>query len=203
MLLVKRLWILFFIFLTSFGFGQNQPHYYVLFSARSPTLSPFSIGGHAFITWRSEDSTNQKFEQYTYGFFPKKGMGLFKNVEGTVVEGYTKNSNKERFVRRFILEVDSIQFFESLKEVELWKTQAYNLFNNNCVNFMNDVAAKLSLDKVSTKSCLFPMKPYRYIKKLRKLNSYRITKNVFLEKVRLRILRKVNVEEEKDDEDGG
>jgi hypothetical protein len=197
MTLKKHILLFFGILLLSIGFSQTS-RYYILLSARS--LRPFSVGGHAFITWLSEDSLALKNEQYTYGFFPKKGMGLFKSVEGQIVEGYVKNSNRERFVRRFIIEIDSLQYSETLQTVELWKTQTYNLFNNNCVNFMNDIAAKLGLKTVSTKTCLFPMKPYRYIKKLRKSNKERITKNEYLEHIRLKMLRKVEVQEESDDD---
>jgi PPPDE putative peptidase domain len=198
---LKHFLIFLFFTFTTLGFAQNQEHYYILFSARFPSFRPFSIGGHAFITWRSEDSLFQKVEQYTYGFFPKKGMGIFKSVEGLVMEGYVKNSNRERLVRRFIIEVDSAQYIETLGEVDTWKTQSYNLFNNNCVHFMNVMASKLKLLPVPPKSCIFPLKPYRYIKKLKKLNALRIVKNALLEKVRLRILKKGKVEEEKDDEE--
>jgi hypothetical protein len=203
MLLLKRCFILSFFLFSVLGFAQTEQHYYVLFSARFATFAPFSIGGHAFITWRSEDSLQQKIEQFTYGFFPKKGMGLFGSVEGQMVEGYTKNSNKERFVRRFIIEVDSAQFNESLRAVEKWKTQNYNLMNNNCVDFMNDIALKLGLTGVSTKACIFPLKPSRYIKRLKKKNKDRIIKNAYLEKIRLKMLRKVEVEQEVDEDDMG
>jgi hypothetical protein len=201
MLSLKRWLVLLFFILSTLGFAQNQQHYYVLFSARFATIAPFSIGGHAFITWRTEDSAQQKIDQFTYGFFPKKGMGIFKSVEGHLIEGYTKNSNRERFVRRFIIEVDSVQFAESLTEMEKWKTQPYNLFNNNCVGFMNDIAQKLGLTGVSTKACIFPMKPSRYIRKLKKKNKGRIIKNAYLEKIRLKMLRKVQVEQEEEDDD--
>jgi hypothetical protein len=201
MLLLKRCFLLCFLIFSVFGFSQTEQHYYVLFSARFATVVPFSIGGHAFITWRSEDSSQQKIEQFTYGFFPKKGMGLFGSVEGNMVEGYTKNSNRERFVRRFIIEVDSMQFVESLREVENWKSESYNLFNKNCVHFMNEVALKLGLTGVSTKACIFPLKPSRYIKRLKKKNKDRIIKNVYLEKVRLKMLRKVEAEQEVDEDD--
>lgn len=201
MLYFKRLTFFYFLLLSTISFAQTQQHYYILFSARFPTFRPFSIGGHAFITWRSEDTILQRVEQYTYGFFPKKGMGLFKNVEGNVVEGYIKNSNRDRLVRRFIVEVDSAVYFETLKEVDVWKAQPYNLFNNNCVNFIKNIALKMGLKVPTTKSCLFPRKPFRYIKKMKKLNTLRIVKNAFLEKVRLRILKKVEIEDEKDDEE--
>ena len=201
MLYLKRLIFFYFLLLSTISFAQTQQHYYILFSARFPTFRPFSIGGHAFITWRSEDTILQRVEQYTYGFFPKKGMGLFKNVEGNVVEGYIKNSNRDRLVRRFIVEVDSAVYFETLKEVDVWKAQPYNLFNNNCVNFIKNIALKMGLKVPTTKSCLFPRKPFRYIKKMKKLNTLRIVKNAFLEKVRLRILKKVEIEDEKDDEE--
>jgi hypothetical protein len=200
-MLLKRFFLLCFSLLAVLGFAQNEKHYYVLFSARFATFVPFSIGGHAFITWRSEDSLQQKIEQFTYGFFPKKGMGLFRSVEGQMVEGYTKNSNKERFVRRFIIEVDSAQFSESLNVVEKWKTQNYNLLNNNCVDFLNEVALQLGLTGVSTKAWIFPLKPSRYIKRLKKKNKDRIIKNDYLEKIRLKILRKVEVEQEDDEDD--
>ena len=201
MLFLKRHVFLYFLLISTISFAQTQQHYYILFSARFPTFRPFSIGGHAFITWRSEDTVLQRVEQYTYGFFPKKGMGLFKNVEGNVVEGYIKNSNRDRLVRRFIVEVDSAVYFETLKEVDVWKAQPYNLFNNNCVNFIKNIALKMGLKVPTTKSCLFPRKPFRYIKKMKKLNTLRLVKNAFLEKVRLRILKKVEIEDEKDDEE--
>ena len=179
MLYFKRLTFFYFLLLSTISFAQTQQHYYILFSARFPTFRPFSIGGHAFITWRSEDTILQRVEQYTYGFFPKKGMGLFKNVEGNVVEGYIKNSNRDRLVRRFIVEVDSAVYFETLKEVDVWKAQPYNLFNNNCVNFIKNIALKMGLKVPTTKSCLFPRKPFRYIKKMKKLNTLRIVKNAF------------------------
>lgn len=201
MFFLKRLIFFYFLLISTISFAQTQQHYYILFSARFPTFRPFSIGGHAFITWRSEDTILQRVEQYTYGFFPKKGMELFKNVEGNVVEGYIKNSNRDRLVRRFIVEVDSAVYFETLKEVDVWKAQPYNLFNNNCVNFIKNIALKMGLKTPSTKSCIFPRKPFRYIKKMKKLNTLRIVKNAFLEKVRLRILKKVEIEDEKDDEE--
>jgi hypothetical protein len=200
MLHIKRLFILFFIFLSSLCLAQTQ-HYFIQFSARFPALRPFSLGGHAFITWRSEDSTLQKEEQFTYGFFPKKGGGIFKNTEGAVVEGYVKNSNRERLVRRFIIEVDSALYFKTLESATAWKTQYYNLFNKNCVDFMNDLALKLNLKTPPTKKCIFPRKPQKYIKLLKKLNRANIVKNTFLEKVRLRILRKAQVETEDEEDD--
>jgi hypothetical protein len=200
MLFLKRFLVFYCLALSFAGFSQNQ-HYYILFSARFPSFRPFSIGGHAFVTWRSEDSIFQKVEQFTYGFFPKKGTPIFHGVEGLVVEGYVKNSNRDRLVRRFIIEVDSTDYHESLKEVDTWKTQSYQLFNNNCVNFMKDIAEKLRLKTLPTKGCIFPKKPFRYIKKLKKLNASRIVKNAYLEKVRLRILKKGQVADEKDDEE--
>jgi hypothetical protein len=200
MQLLKTLALLYFILLSTWGFAQNT-HYYVLFSARFPTMRPFSISGHAFITWRSEDTLAQKFEQYSYGFFPKKGVGLFNSTEGVLVEGYAKNSNRERLVRRFIIEIDSAQFAESLKEVALWQKESYQLLNNNCVHFMNQIATKLNLKTVSTNTCLFPIRPFRYIKHLKKTNKTRIVKNSVLERVRLRMLRVAEIEEEMDDEE--
>lgn len=199
--LLKHFFLLFCILLATLGFTQNQQHYYILFSARFPTLRPFSLGGHAFITWRSEDSAFQKVEQFTYGFFPKKGSPVFKSVQGLLVEGYVKNSNRDLLVRRFIIEVDSAAYFETLKEVDNWKKQSYNLFTNNCVDFMRDMAAKLKLNAPRVRTCILPQKPFRYVKKLKKLNTSRIVKNEYLKKVRLRILKKAGVIVEKDDEE--
>ena len=153
------------------------------------------------MTWRSEDSAFQKVEQVTYGFFPKKGHGIFKNAQGTVVEGYVKNSNRERLVRRFIIEVDSLAYAETLNGVDAWQLQAYNFLDNNCVDFMNDIALRLGLELPDTQTCIFPRKPSGYIRKLKKLNKSKIVKNKALEKVRLRMLRKVEVMEEDDDDE--
>jgi hypothetical protein len=198
MLILKRLFIVFFIGLSSISFAQQQ-RYYILFSARFASFRPFSIGGHAFITWRSEDSAFQKVEQFTYGFFPKKHR-IFKDVEGTVIEGYVKNSNRERLVRRFILEVDSATYAETLQGVAFWQQQPYNLLDNNCVDFMNDMALRLGLHIPSTQTWIFPKKPSSYIRRLKKMNRDRLIKNPVLERVRLRMLRKAQIMEEEDDE---
>jgi hypothetical protein len=200
MAISKQLLIPFFLFLSQLILAQT-PHYYVLFSARLPTLRPFSIGGHAFITWRNEDSLRQKTSQFTYGFFPTKGMGILKNVEGTIKEGYAKNSNRERFVRRFIIEVDSAEYAETLQEVEVWKSQGYSLYNNNCIHFMNAIAVKLGLKPASTRSCIIPMYPFKFIRKLKKMNRLRIVKNKYLENARLRMMKKAEIIEELDDDD--
>ena len=200
MLFLKRFLSVFFIVLSTCCFAQKQ-HYYILFSARSTSFRPFSITGHAFITWRTEDSTSNEIEQLTYGFFPKSEYSIFKTVEGAVVEGYVKNSRGERFVRRFIMEVDSLSYTETLNGVDAWQLQAYNLLDNNCVDFMNDIALRLGLELPDTQTWIFPKKPSGYIRKLKKLNKSKIVKNKVLEKVRLRMLRKVEVMEEEDDDD--
>jgi hypothetical protein len=199
MLLLKHFFTILLLAFSSLCFAQTQ-HYYILFSARFASFRPFSIGGHAFITWRSEDSAFQKVEQLTYGFFPKKGGGLFKSVEGSVVEGYVKNSNRERLVRRFMIEVDSALYAESLHHVDTWQAQFYNFFNKNCVDFMNEMAVKLDLKIPPPKSCIFPRRPSTYIRKLKKLNKIKLVKNISLEKVRLRILHKAKVDIEEDDD---
>lgn len=198
--IIKYFLIFCWLSLGTFSAAQ-KPHYYLLFSARFPTLIPFSIGGHAFITWRSEDSLQQKTSQFTYGFYPVKGLGIFRDVDGKIVEGYVKNSNRELFLRRFIIEVDSAEYAETLQEVELWKSQSYSLYNNNCIHFMNAVAVKLGLKPVNTHTCIWPMYPYKFIRKLRKLNTLRIAKNKYLKNVRLRMMRKVGVAEEINDDD--
>ena len=196
-----RFLVAFLIGFSTLCFAQNE-RYYILFSARFATLSPFSIGGHAFITWRREDTTLQKAEQLTFGFFPKKGNGFFKNTEGVIVEGYVQNSNRDRFMRRFIIEVDSICYEETLKSVDTWKAQPYNLFNNNCVDFMREMALKLGLKAPATKCwSIFPRKPSAYIRKLKKMNKDRIVRNENLEKARLRILVKAQIEVEEDEEE--
>jgi hypothetical protein len=199
MLSVKHFFTILFIGLSSFCLAQQQ-HYYILFSARFASFRPFSIGGHAFITWRSEDPGFQKVEQLTFGFFPKKHR-IFKNVAGGVVEGYVKNSNRERLVRRFMIEVDSLSYAETLNSVAVWNEQAYNLLDNNCVDFMNDMALRLGLNIPPTQTWIFPKKPSSYIRRLKKLNRDRIIKNAILERVRLRMLRKAEIDDEDDDDD--
>jgi hypothetical protein len=199
MTILKRNFILLFLLFSQLIIAQT-PHYYILFSARFPTLRPFSIGGHAFITWRNEDPLQLKSSQFTYGFYPTKGMGILKDVDGTIKEGYAKNSNRERLVRRFIIEVDSAEYAETLQEVEVWKSQAYSLYNNNCIHFMNAIAVKLGLKPASTRSCIIPMYPFKFIRKLKKINKLRIVKNKYLENARLRIMKKAEIIEEMDDD---
>ena len=66
---------------------------------------------------------------------------------------------------------------------------------------MRDIAAKLRLNAPRVRACILPQKPFRYIKKLKKMNASRIVKNEYLKKVRLRILKKAEVEIEKDDQE--
>ena len=197
----KYFFTLFFLVFTTFGFAQKS-HYYVLFSARFASLRPFSIGGHGFITWRGEGAAFPKTEQLTYGFFPKNGSGFFKNTEGAIGEGYVKNGKRERFVRRFIMEIDSFLYAKTLDSVATWQQKPYNLFRNNCVHFIDQVAQKLTLKTPSTQFLyIFPKRPSVYIRKLKKLNRTRLIKNAALERVRLRILRKAKVEQEDDDDE--
>ena len=198
MRLLKHLFTAFFLLFSVLGFAQKS-HYYVLFSARFASLHPFSIGGHGFITWRGEGAAFPKTEQLTYGFFPHNGSGFFKNTEGAIVEGYVKNSKRERWIRRFIMEIDSALYAESLDSVATWQQKPYSLFHNNCVHFIDQVAQKLALKTPSPRFlCFFPKRPTVYIRKLKKLNHERLVKNAALERVRLRILRKAKVDEEED-----
>lgn len=193
----KKLFLSFFLLVSVGAFAQNV-HYYVLFSARFPTLRPLSIGGHAFVTWRREDSTLTIEEQYTYGFYPKKYMGIFRDVEGQLIEGYVKNSNRELFLRRFIVETDSLTYYQTLENAKNWNKENYSLFDKNCVHFLDEIAVQLGLTPPPPRSIIIPRKPQRYIKLLKKLNRSRIVQNEHLENVRIRILKKVQLKDEEE-----
>jgi hypothetical protein len=165
----------------------DTPRYYIMFSARFATIWPFSAGGHAFVTWRKELRDTITKQQITLGFFAAEGNGLLDNTPGKIIPGYIKNSNKEKYVRRCIIEVDSLTYIRSIESVLVWRDTTYSLYNRNCVHFIDGVAREIQLKTPDISGRVLPMKPSIYIKRLVKLNQAKLTSNRYLNRVVFRM----------------
>lgn len=151
--------------------AQRHAHYYLIFSGRDATLRPFSIGGHAFVSWGYTDFGEIITAEKSLGFFPGKNSDMLDAMlttkRGRVVKGYSKNS-KGVFLKQMTVEVDSTVWADTQCEADIWNYQPYNLFSRNCVHFMDKLAAQSGLKRPRTKTLIFgfPRKPVKYIKRL-------------------------------------
>lgn len=151
--------------------AQRHAHYYLVFSGRDATLRPFSIGGHAFVSWGYTDLGEVITAEKSLGFFPGPNSDMLDAMlttkRGKVVKGYSKNS-KGVFLKQFTVEVDSAVWVNTQCEADIWNYQPYNLFTRNCVHFMDTLAAMSGLKRPRTKTIIFgfPRKPVKYIKRL-------------------------------------
>ncbi|MUG92096.1 hypothetical protein F7734_06345 [Scytonema sp. UIC 10036] len=127
---------------------ENQ--YYLVFCARggSPT-------GHAFIIWGVEDNNKLISAQEAFGFYPSQGTGVFGSVPGSVKDEAL--SEKMNFITdRLIVQVDKTIFERAQKAISKWSTADYNLFSNNCINFVIDVARDAGLQVPSKSGTVTP-----------------------------------------------
>ena len=151
--------------------AQRHAHYYLVFSGRDATLRPFSIGGHAFVSWGVTDLGAVITAEKSLGFFPGPESDMLDAMlttkRGKVVKGYSKNS-KGVYLKQFTVEVDSTVWVNTQCEADIWNYQPYNLFTRNCVHFMDTLAAMSGLKRPRTKTLIFgfPRKPVKYIKRL-------------------------------------
>ena len=154
---------------------QKHAHYYVTFSARDVSVRPFSLGGHAFVSWGYVDTGIALISEKTLGFFPSKESNMLEEMvarrRGRVVRGYFSNG-KGLFLRNMTIEVDSAVWWDTQCEGDIWNYQPYNLFTRNCVHFLDNVVKITGLRRPRTYTWLFhlPMRPVKYTRKLRRKN---------------------------------
>ncbi len=104
-------------------------HFYLVFSARPATIKPFSLGGHAFVSWGDGDS-NIICAQRTLGFYPNKKINLytaiFKRKPGRVEKGFRTNARGVRLTQ-MVVELDSSTWNETLLTSVAWDGAGYKL----------------------------------------------------------------------------
>jgi hypothetical protein len=152
----------------------SNTQYFLIFSARRPSLKPFSIGGHAFVSWGRGQKDSLVRAVQTYGFYPNKKNTPWATVTevniGDVTLGYRKNANGKK-VRQLIIQVDSMTWTRTRNQAEGWEGNGYNLLYKNCTDFIDYVAETAGLETPRTTNCLWlPVKPFNYIKKLWRKN---------------------------------
>jgi hypothetical protein len=156
----------------------QKTDYVLIFSARSPSWKPFSVGGHAFVSWATLAADNQLHIAETYGFYPGKNKSMWDALTsleaGRVVRGFLINSNGKRLYQLKV-QVDSVVWTQSLCNAEGWNGRSYNLIYNNCSDFLSDIAEAAGLKTPATHNCLgLPRKPVVFIKKLWRKNKKRL-----------------------------
>lgn len=153
--------------------NQVQGQHALVFYARKPALSPFSIGGHTFVSWVAEDSLH-RFSEKTYGFYPARPFNFFTlwfNTRGKIVEGFEENFAQNRGVKDFTQPVPKAVFHQSMHHAVKWNDSRYHLFSRNCLAFVDDVAEQAGMKTPSTRRfLLLPKSPTRYLRQLVEMN---------------------------------
>lgn len=163
---------------------ENDSVYYMVFSARPPRLIPFSIGGHAFVTWGIKGGSDSIRSIHTYGFFPGEHSKLYTSItkkkKGRIVRGFFKNSNRQK-IREMIVAVDHNTWKKSLDASADWDKKGYNLMDSNCLSFLDDMAGRSGLKTPDTQIAgAFPRTPFKYIKRLKMHNKGKNQKNLLV-----------------------
>jgi hypothetical protein len=157
--------------------NHKDSTYYLIFAARPAQLVPFSLGGHAFVTWGIRGGGDSILSVHTYGFFPNEKSKMVTMIaaeeRGHLVRGFFKNSNRQR-IRQMIVAVDAATWQQTLDASYDWNEVDYNLMESNCLSFMDQMADLAGMDTPRTTLALgYPRTPYAYMKKLRHINKGR------------------------------
>ncbi len=156
--------------------NANKKNWYLLFSAREASLKPFSLAGHAFVSWGIDSTETDTIAlPVTLGFYPAEKTnvveGIAEHKKGNLVRGWFKNNSSRKSIITLILRTDSTTWGRALSVAESWRTSSYNLLDRNCVKFMDDVANAANLKKPRTRMILgFPRRPTNYLRRLGKKN---------------------------------
>lgn len=159
--------------------AQSHAHYYIVFSARDASIRPFSVGGHAIISWGYSHDSLLVCSKKSLGFYPGEGRtkieATLKSRRGRLERGYFANG-KGLFMDQMVIEVDSAVWNDTQAEAESWDYKTYNFFTRNCLHFMDKAAAMASLKcpRPHTFLLRMPLKPVKYLRRLQRKNKKRI-----------------------------
>jgi hypothetical protein len=176
------LMIVFFSFRTILMAGDDKKHYFLIISARGTDFETGSYAGHAFVSWATQVGEDSMISEKTTGFYPKKGADFldmaFDTLQGHLENTFDVNSNELNVpVEQIVLELDSTSWFESQRVETALKQKYYNLFDFNCVHFVDKIVSATSLKRTEPKHYwLFPMRPLTYLKRMVHLNREKVVK---------------------------
>jgi hypothetical protein len=183
MLLIVAVVYQHFIFAQEDSVRPNR--YFMIFSARDYHLKPFSIGGHAFVSWAVKGKgSDTLFSKRTLGFYPQANSNVFQAafqvIEGHIMEGFDYN-RKGMKLEQMIVEVDSLTWARSQKVEKGWARHHYNLLRSNCVSFIDRAARMSRLNSVkTTKWKYMPVRPVKYIRKMIQKNKKKVIENQYV-----------------------
>jgi hypothetical protein len=117
--------------------------YYVVFCARPVSLPSL---GHAFVTWGMEDYQRRISIATAFGFYPSSvsGKAAYGYVPGSI-RSEAFNPASTLITEKLIVEVNREAYWSSQYPISTWATSNYNLFTNNCIGFVRDVASKVRI----------------------------------------------------------
>ncbi len=133
------------------------PKYSVTFVARkSPTESGGKkYPGHAYVVWSKSENLEAR------GFYPPDAEKNFRKLEykGALLDEYSTSASGQNLeVSRLEVLVTKQMFDYSMQAIRHWdqKETTYDLFVNNCVSFVAEVARALGLSVPSDTSWTTP-----------------------------------------------
>jgi hypothetical protein len=139
--------------------SEAGDRHYMIFHAKPTHLGSI---GHAFVTWALESAQSRQTTLESFGFYPRRGIGLFGAVPGDVRAEDLSAPTQAR--KRLVVRVDSHQYksarsqtleVETIEPAGL-KREDYTLLNQNCVDFVAGVARHIGLPSVPPSARLLP-----------------------------------------------
>jgi hypothetical protein len=150
--------------------------YFVVFSARPagvelsalpPEITYKSETGHSFVSWGVEDKSRGLSWQSSFGYYPRKGVGLLATVPGEIRAESFANSVHEAD-KLLIVETTEDEFNLSRAVKKSWtdNDRGYRATVSDCNSFSEAVARSVGL-KIPTQP---PTLPEGYVDALIELN---------------------------------
>lgn len=153
--------------------GEIAAQHSLVFYARPPSWRPFSLGGHAFVSWVTEDSLHL-FSEKTYGFYPIRPctmMNMWFKTPGHLVPGFERNMAENLSTKAQSLAVTAAVFKETEQVALGWKKTYFHLFTRNCLDMMDEVAESIGLRTPKTRLLfVLPKSPVKYLRQLKTMN---------------------------------
>lgn len=143
--------------------------HYVAFCSRF-SENPVGFPGHGFVLWSQQWPPPQLRLCDTSGRYPCEAfdqfVALVTPVNGTFVKE-PLSSHPECVEYSLVAVVDAEDFERSLQVRDQWRHRKFKVFESDCVNFVDAIAATLALERPA-RATLFPQD---YVGHLRELNA--------------------------------
>ncbi len=166
-----------FVSLTTNVLCQEDKSYYLILSSRGMSWKPFSMTGHAFVTWATlSDNSVCMVMDTTMGFYPHHSeedhlLSSIEVVEGEVMGGFGYNNAENKKTRHVFFQIDSLAWHHTRHQAKSWSVKPYFLFKRNCVSFLNAMAEAAGIETPSTYLYgFFPKYPTGYLSQLIDIN---------------------------------